>query len=213
MKRSMIFALALAVGAPAALHAQDAGIAYERIAEAFARAEAAGVPMDLLQLRLAEGEAKGVPLDILADAMTRRADALIAAGEAMPSSDAQTVAAGAHALESGIGADVLGYIETTVPTERRYVAVYVLSHLVNLGHAPAEAQQTVEQALARGPDALANIATQAEEAPARRGLSGAFGAASIPAFAGPPAGLPAPGSIPTGPPNGIPFGGPSGDGA
>lgn len=212
MKRLLIPTLALAAALPGGLQAQDEGDAASRIDAALARAEAAGVPMESMEARQAEGKAKGVPLDRLAEAMEHRAEALIAARDAMPESDESTVAAGADAVEMGIGKDVLGYIESTVPGERRFVAVFALSRLAALGHEPADALQKVEEALARGPEALAEVAEQADEALARRGPPEGIGPASLPDVASPPAGVPAPGATPAGRPDGVPAGGPPGGG-
>lgn len=212
--RRIIPALALALAIPGGVMAQQAD-AGERIDEAMARAEAAGVPTELLQLKQAEGEAKGVPLDRIADAMEERADALIAAREAMPESDAHAVAAGADAVEAGIGQAVLEHIENTVPAERRFVATYVVSRLVDLGRAPAEALAQVEDALARGPAALDNLAVADDDARERRGPpvdfgpagfdAGAFGAGAIPSIGGPPVDVPGPGGPSGGPPSEIPY--------
>lgn len=212
MKRSLIPTMALAVVLPAALWAQEGSDPAERIDEAFARAQAAGVPIEFLQAKQAEGKAKGVPIDQLAEVMEQRADALITARQAMPESDPRAVAAGAETVEAGIGADVLSYIEATVPSERRFVATFALTRLMEAGHVPAEALQAVEDALARGPQALADVATRADEERARRGPPEGVGPNAIPDIAGPPAGVPGPGSRPAGPPTGIPVGGPPGGG-
>ena len=216
MKRAIFPILALALAMPAAVMAQDAD-AEDRIDEAMARAEAAGVPIELQRLKQAEGEAKGVPLDRIADVMEERADALIAAREAMPGSDADAIAAGADAVQEGIGQDVLEQIENTVPAERRFIATYVLSRLVDLGRAPAEALAQVEGALARGPDALDDLAAGDDDARERRGPpvdfgpagfdAGAFGAGAIPSIGGPPVGIPGPSGQGGGPPGEVPFGG------
>lgn len=187
--KPLIPILTLVVAMPAGLRAQ-AGDPTGRIDAALAHAEAAGVPIQLLRLKQAEGKAKGVLADRLADGLEKRAAALILARGAMPESDAHAIAAGADAVEMGIGPDVLAHVEATVPTERRFVAVFALTRLVQLGHGPARAMREVENALLRGPHALPDLAARADRARARHG-SGDLGPTFLPDV--PPGGIPGPG--------------------
>lgn len=186
--KPLIRILVLAAVLPAGIRAQEVGDPMARIATALASAEAAGVPLQLLRLKQAEGKAKGVPIDRLAEGLENRAAALIAARQAMPASDVHAIAAGADAVQQGIGPDLLAYIEATVPPRRRFVAVFALTRLMQGGHGPGEAMHEVEEALRRGPHALPALAARADQARAV-GLQGASPAFD-PGFPGPPPGIP-----------------------
>lgn len=186
--KPLILILALAAVLPGGIRAQEAGDPTARIAAALTRAEAAGVPLQLLRLKQAEGKAKGVPIDRLAEGLENRAAALIAAREAMPTSDGHAIAAGADAIEQGIGPDLLAYIEVTVLPQRRFVAVFALTRLMHGGHDPGEAMHEIEKALRRGPHALPALAARADQARAVAGHGA--GPAFDPGFPGPPSGIP-----------------------
>lgn len=168
MKSTTMLAVMALLATPALMTAQQ----QDPIDDAFARVADAGIPISTLQMLQAEGQARGVPIDVLEDAMQRRADALIRARAAMSRGGAETteaeLTAGADALQAGVGDDVLGAL-ASYSGEQRAPAAAVLGVLVDLGHVPAEALARVEEALDRGPDALANLRGQAMEARARRG--------------------------------------------
>jgi hypothetical protein len=202
MKRMSMVALLALLAAPAMAAGQEEGID-----QAFARVEAAGIPVSLLESLQAEGKARGVSMDVLADAMQRRADALIRAREAMRTdgSDASEaeLAAGADALQAGVSEAVLAALtENTDGHDQRVAATAALGVLVELGHVPAEALTRVEAALARGPEALGSLHGEAMQARARRGPPPS-------ALSRAPLGIPVQGAVegrPT-PPRGRPGGG------
>lgn len=132
-------------------------------ADAFARAEAAGIPTSLLESKIAEGEAKGVSMARIESAVQQRTDALIAAQDAFTSAGVEQVSTtdlsvGADALQGGVSANVLEAVSASAPQERRSVAIAALTQLVARGQVDADALATVQTALERGPDALANLA-------------------------------------------------------
>lgn len=203
----MVMAALALFAAPA--FAQEA----EGTAEAFARAEAAGIPVSLLESKMAEGRAKGVPMDVIENAIQRRTDALIRAASAFEAAGVESageaeLSVAADALESGVSEVVLQTISETAPQERRAVAIAALSYLVASGDVPEEALLRVEDALQRGPDALANLSARASAA-VEAGGPGAAGAAGIDAgvdvgTGGVPAGVPAGRPEGAGPPDGLP---------
>jgi hypothetical protein len=168
MKRMITVAVLTLLVAPSMMAAQ-----HDQIADAFARVAEAGIPTSLLGTLQAEAEIKGVPMDVLADAMQRRADALIGAQEAMSQAGVQAsepeLAAGADALQADVSAAVLTALAGNTEGDQRVAAIAALTVLVGMGHVPAEAQARVEEALQRGPDALANLHGTALEARALRG--------------------------------------------
>lgn len=196
MNKRILPVLALFALLPMALQAQGAD---ERIEAAKARALSAGIPVALLDSKIDEGKAKGVAMDRIAEAVVRRTDALVNAQAVMAGGGQELsqadLAAGADALDSGISEAVLATISETAPQERRAVAITALTELVYLGHVPEEALERVIDALSRGPEALANLPGQAEEAQGRRGPPAGVGPAGG-APAGPPAAVPAPGQQP-----------------
>ncbi|MBW3552677.1 MAG: hypothetical protein KY466_04155 [Gemmatimonadetes bacterium] len=169
MKRLSMLVVTAVLAAPSLVAAQQ----QDPIENAFARVADAGIPISLLQTLQAEGKAKGVPMSVLENAMQRRADALIRAGEAMSRAGADAsepeLAAGADALEAGVSDAVLTALAENSSGDQRVAATAALGVLVELGHVPAEALARVEEALERGPEALANLRNQALEARARRG--------------------------------------------
>lgn len=191
MKTPRLFQTLLLMAAlvPVSLAGQEAE---ERIEAVLDRATEAGIPTSLLESKVAEGEAKGIAADRIAAAVEHRLDGLSRAQEALagvPDTDVDDLAVSADALESGVSEAVLTELATATPPDRRSVAIAALTYLVNAQMAPSDALTTVQEALARGPEALQNLPAQA--------------AGMGPGQAGPPAGIPAPGVPPTeGPPEG-----------
>lgn len=178
----------------------------ERIDTALDRAEAAGIPVSLLESKIAEGKAKGIPMDRIAAAVDTRLAGLEKARAAMSRGaidvNAAELSVGADAIGAGVSEAVLGKIAATAGKERRAVAVAALTQLVQQGIAPDSALLRVQDALAHGPQALANLAAQSgfgtSHAPEGAG-AGAGGARSgsatrgAGAAGGPPKSVPAPG--------------------
>jgi len=197
--RTSVVALVMALSA-AAVGAAQVQPPQARINTALDRARQVGIPVELLESKIAEGKAKGVSLERIAEAVERREAALEKASEAMQGQrNGQGVApselsAGADAVESGVSDAVLKVIAETAPRDRRAVALAALAQLVENGHTPESALERVQEALARGPAALANLPAQAR-AEGRRGgppdASGRGRGAGAPA--GPPQSVPAPG--------------------
>jgi hypothetical protein len=183
----------------------------DRINTALARARQVGIPQALLESKIAEGKAKGVSLDRIADAIERRLQNLERAGDALKGQDGvggADLGVGADALEAGVSPVVLQTIARTAPRERRAVAIAVLTHLVSVGQVPEEALARVQEALARGPEALMNLPAQAGQ----RGRPAA-GSAGRAGTAGPPSAVPAPGATTqSGRPGGAPAGAAGGRG-
>lgn len=170
MRRTTLTLAAALALAPAALSAQDstaaAAGAGARVHATLQTALAAGIPVDLLERKIAEGRAKGVPMDRIAQAVQTRFDALTQARDAMlkggieqPTEGELSVAA--DAVQGGVSATALATISQSAPRDRRAVAIAVLTNLVALGHAPDAALTQVQSALARGPEALANLPGEA----------------------------------------------------
>lgn len=198
--------------------------AQDRINTALARARQVGIPVELLQNKIAEGKAKGVSLERIAAAIERREASLERASEALrgrPEVGPADLSVSADALESGVSQAVLLAIADSAPRERRAVAIAALTELVELGHVPEAALERVQEALKRGPDALANLPAEAGAGrgrgngpPQTPGSTGGRGGAS----AGPPSSVPAPGGTsqptrPGGPPSSNPSGRQTGPGA
>jgi hypothetical protein len=182
--RSKTLCLAAAlILAPAALLAQDstaaagpAAGADARINTALSTALDAGIPVSLLERKIAEGKAKGVPMERIAAAVQHRLDALTQAHDALLKAGLQSTTEGelsvaADAVQGGVSQSALVAISQRAPDESRAVAIAVLTDLVALGHASDQALSRVEGALARGPEALANLS--AESAGRGRGEAGA----------------------------------------
>jgi hypothetical protein len=183
---SLAFALILA---PAALGAQDAGgqqgngpDADARVLAALQSAVEAGIPVSLLERKIAEGKAKGVPMGRIAVAVEHRLDALTRARDAMTQAGVESTTEGelavaADAVQGGVSQTALAAISQRSPGESRAVAIAVLTDLVAMGHASDHALTRVEAALARGPEALANLrAESAGQAGAQSGVGAAVGA-------------------------------------
>jgi len=165
MRRKTLFLAGALALAPLTLFAQDsttAAGADARVQAALETAVNAGIPVSLLERKIAEGKAKGVPMDRIATAVETRLDALTKASAAMargglehPTEGDLSVAA--DAVQGGVSATALATISQNAPQDRRAVAIAVLTDLVALGHTPESALEQVQSALARGPEALANL--------------------------------------------------------
>ncbi|MGN6392436.1 MAG: hypothetical protein ACTHM9_09355 [Gemmatimonadales bacterium] len=157
--------------APAALFAQDSTSASQpssqaRIDAALSTALQAGVPVSLLQRKIAEGEAKGVPMDRIAAAVEQRLQALTEAHDALANAGLASTTEGelsvaADAVQAGVSQSALVALSRGAPDGSRAVAIAVLSDLVANGRASSQALEQVEGALARGPEALANLSAEA----------------------------------------------------
>jgi len=169
--------------APAALLAQDSTTAAGPATGADARLNAtlasavdAGIPVSLLERKIAEGKAKGVPMARIAAAVQQRLDALTQAHDALLKAGLQSTTEGelsvaADAVQGGVSQSALVAISQRAPDASRAVAIAVLTDLVALGRASDQALSRVEGALARGPEALANLS--AESAGGAHGEAGA----------------------------------------
>jgi hypothetical protein len=146
---------------PAAAMAQSP---QERLDAAVSHAQEAGIPVSLLQSKIAEGQAKGIPMDRIAMAVENRLRNLEQARTAMSRGagdvDAAQLSVGADAIAAGVSEPVLTQIASSASRERRAVAVAALTQLVLHGTAPDAALVQVRDALAQGPQALANLAAQ-----------------------------------------------------
>ena len=136
----------------------------ERIDAAMTRSQQAGIPLSLLESKIAEGRAKGVAMDRIATAVESRLrnleQAKVVMARVANDVDAAQLSVGADAIGSGISDAVLEKITASAGRDRRAVAVAVLTQLVLHGIAPEAALVQVKDALARGPQALANLAAQ-----------------------------------------------------
>jgi len=223
MKTKMTIKMALVGGMallaallPAAGHAQSPD---ERIGSAMTRAQEAGIPVWLLENKIQEGQAKGVPMDRIAAAVEARLNGLSRAATAMEGApggvDAGQLSVGADALGAGVNEAVLAEMAASAPGEHRAVAIAALTHLVQQGTVPAEALLRVQDALARGPGALANLPGAGGGPPFGTPVPGRQGPPEGVGTGGPPAWVPAPGQggppappAGGGPPGGGPPGGP-----
>jgi hypothetical protein len=146
---------------PAAAMAQSP---QERLDAAVSHAQEAGIPVSLLQSKIAEGQAKGIAMDRIAMAVENRLRNLEQARTAMNRGagdvDAAQLSVGADAIAAGVSEPVLTQIASSASRERRAVAVAALTQLVLHGTAPDAALVQVRDALAQGPQALANLAAQ-----------------------------------------------------
>jgi hypothetical protein len=136
----------------------------ERIDAAMTRSQQVGIPVSLLESKIAEGRAKGVAMDRIATAVESRLRILEQAKVVMArvanDVDAAQLSVGADAISGGVSEAVLEKITASASRDRRAVAVAVLTQLVLHGIAPEPALVQVKDALARGPQALANLAAQ-----------------------------------------------------
>lgn len=149
--------------------------AQARITASLDVAAEAGIPLELLESKINEGQAKGVPMARIAAAVEARRAGLERAHEALAAGNVDAVTAGelsvaADALEAGVSESALVTMHTSAPSERRLVAVAVLSALVELGNASDVALTRVQAALSNGSAALADLrARTALELRGRRG--------------------------------------------
>ena len=188
---------------PAAVMAQSP---QERLDAAITHAQETGIPVLLLQSKIAEGRAKNIPMDRIATAVENRLrnleQAKIAMNRGAGDVDAAQLSVGADAIGAGVSEAVLTQIATSASRERRAVAVAALTQLVLHGIAPDVALVQVKDALAHGPQALANLAAQAGagRAPEAGSSHGSTSGASSPPRNGrSPASLPAPSRPPVSP--------------
>lgn len=174
--RSRMLCLATAlVLSPAALSAQDTNA---RVDAALQSALEAGIPVSLLEQKIAEGKAKGVPMERIAAAVEKRLDALTHAQEALSKAGVESATEGelsvaADAVQGGVSQAALAAISQSSSGDNRVVAIAVLTDLVAMGHVPEEALTRVQGALARGPEALANLPAEAGGHAAPQGGIGA----------------------------------------
>jgi hypothetical protein len=103
-------------------------------------------------------------MDRIAAAVESRLQGLEKAQTAMkrvaPDIDAAQLSVGADAISAGVSDAVLEKITGATGRERRAVAIAALTQLVANGTAPEAALLRVQDALSRGPQALANLAAQ-----------------------------------------------------
>ncbi len=171
MRKLALTLAALAVMAPA-LAAQDTTTttttttADARVETAIQHAMTVGIPVTLLQRKVDEGKAKGIPMDRIAaavetrlTALTRARDAMLSAGITHTTEGQLSVAA--DAVQAGVSQAALVAVGRSAPEERRTVAIAVLTQLVASGQLPDQAVAHVQAAIARGPEALANLGAQA----------------------------------------------------
>ena len=169
-RRRMLSLAAALVLAPAALFAQDSTAAAgttadARVAMALDAAVEAGIPVSLLERKVAEGKAKGVPMARIAAAVEKRLDALTEARDALTKAGLESTTEGelsvaADAVQAGVSQTALLTISRRAPEASRAVAIAVLADLVAQGQASEQAVARVESAIARGPEALANLGAQ-----------------------------------------------------
>jgi hypothetical protein len=167
-----------ATGAAGAQAAATSPAAQARVDAALQTALDAGIPVALLERKIAEGKAKGVPMERIAAAVEARTEALLRAREAMARAQLRNategdLSVGADAVQAGVSDAALAEIARSAPTERRAVAIAVLTELVALGHAPERALLQVQTALRRGPEALVNLRAEAASQVQVRGPAGA----------------------------------------
>jgi hypothetical protein len=171
--------------APAALFAQDSTAAAgnsadARVATALDAALEAGIPVALLERKVAEGKAKGVPMARIAAAVEKRLDALTDAKDALTKAGLESTTEGelsvaADAVQAGVSQTALLTITRRAPEASRAVAIAVLTDLVAQGQASEQALSRVETAIARGPEALANLGGQSAGPVGAEGALGANG--------------------------------------
>lgn len=192
MRNRILPLAALLVLAPAVVTAQDTTSTGTTTADAQVEATLetalnAGIPVSLLERKVAEGKAKGVPMERIAAAVAARLEALTSARDAIQQAGLTSTTEGelsvaADAVQAGVSQTALTAISASAPQDRRSVAIAVLADLVAQGRGSSQAQAAVEAALARGPEALANLragsgaAVQAGGAGATVDAQGAAGA-------------------------------------
>ena len=155
----LVLALLAILSVPAAAQTPQ-----ERIDAAMTRSQREGIPLSLLESKIAEGRAKGVAMDRIAMAVESRLrnleQAKVIMARVANDVDAAQLSVGADAIGGGVSEAVLEKITASASRERRAVAVAALTQLVLHGIAPEAALLQVKDALARGPQALANLAAQ-----------------------------------------------------
>ena len=161
MRTRMLSLVSLLALAPMAAEAQDS-TSTARVEATLEAAAEAGIPVSLLERKIAEGRAKGVPMARIASAVEARFAALTSARDAlvdagMTSTTEGELSVAADAIQSGVSGAALATVSSSAPPERRAVAIAVLSELVAHGRSSAEALVQVREALAAGPEALANL--------------------------------------------------------
>ena len=172
MRHLTLSLAALLVASPVALAAQDStttsssSSADARVTATLDHAMSAGIPVALLQRKVDEGQAKGVPMDRIAIAVENRLTALTRARDAMLSAGITHTTEGqlsvtADAVQAGVSQAALVAVGRSAPEERRTVAIAVLTQLVASGQLPDQAVAHVQAAIARGPEALANLGATA----------------------------------------------------
>jgi hypothetical protein len=120
----------------------------------------------------------------------KRLTALVQARDAMTKAGLESTTEGelsvaADAVQGGVSQSALASISHRASDESRAVAIAVLTDLVALGQASERALTRVEAALARGPEALANLrAESAGQAGAEAGVGGIAGGAGVQVGAG-----------------------------
>lgn len=152
---------------PMAAEAQDStstSTSSARVDATLSAAAEAGIPVSLLERKIAEGRAKGVPMARIASAVEARLAALTSARDAlvdagMTSTTEGELSVAADAIQSGVSGAALAAVSSSAAPERRAVAIAVLSELVAHGRSSSEALVQVREALAAGPEALANLRT------------------------------------------------------
>lgn len=179
MRSKMLCLAAALVLSPAALSAQDENA---RVDAALESALEAGIPVSLLEQKIAEGKAKGVPMERIAAAVEKRLEALVQARDAMTKAGIESATEGelsvaADAVQGGVSQTALAAISQSSSGDNRVVAIAVLTDLVAMGHVPEQALTQVQAALARGPEALANLrAESAGQLPPQGGIGAGAGA-------------------------------------
>lgn len=167
MGNRILSLVALLLLAPVVVTAQDSTSAGTTTADAQVEATLqtaleAGIPVSLLERKVAEGKAKGIPMERIAAAVSARLEALTSARDALQQAGLGSTTEGelsvaADAVQAGVSQTALAAISANAPQDRRAVAIAVLADLVAQGRASSQAQAAVEAALARGPEALANL--------------------------------------------------------
>jgi hypothetical protein len=183
MRSKTLFLAAAFALAPVALSGQDSTAttgagADARVEATLETAASAGIPVSLLERKVAEGKAKGVPMERIATAVEKRLDALVKARDAMTKAGLESTTEGelsvaADAVQGGVSQTALATISQSSSGDNRVVAIAVLTDLVAMGHVPEQALSQVQAALARGPEALANLRGEAAGRVAPQGGIGA----------------------------------------
>ncbi len=136
--------------------------AREMIRVAVAKASAKGVPTAPMLTKLQEGMAKQAPASRIAEAVQQLGLRLEAANEALAVAvSADEVAAGAAALQVGVGAGVLRDLRTRWTTAPLTVPLGVMTQMVASGVSVARAAAQVRLLLDRGATATQLVALTA----------------------------------------------------